>query len=150
MSILGLIRFFRNGPNPGDFSGPILIPVDRKGVRFGEPGNETTLASFVSPGHKKKLNPRVAPSGSNPTRQLPQREASGSTRWRDVALAAWEAGKRQREVVSCRREVIAWRHESSPTSSSRPVSSNSSSGFSPISAFRPPSPSFPSPAAGVG
>jgi hypothetical protein len=110
----------------------------------------TTPASFLSPGCKKKSNPRVTPSGSNPIRRLPQRKASGSVRWRDATLAAREASKRWREVAAWHREVTVWRRESSLTSSSCSGSSNSAVGFSPVSAFHLPSPSFPSPVGGMG
>jgi hypothetical protein len=103
------------------------------------PENETTSASFLSPGRKKKSNPRVPPYGSNPTLRLLQHEASSNARWRDAALAAREASKWRREVAAWLREVTAWRRESSPTSSSRTASTNSASDFSPVSAFGPPS-----------
>jgi hypothetical protein len=114
-------------------------------VRFG-PAQEKKHSGFVpSPAHTVRCNPRVHPSGSNPTSYCGDSRAKGrevARRRHEVTLAAREVMKRRREVEAWRREVEGWRRESTPASSSRTTSWNSVAAFSPVSAFRPPALSF--------
>jgi hypothetical protein len=80
-----------------EFSGPFSIHSHTKCVvRFGRPGKETSVATLWSPTRTHNSNPRVAPSGSNPT-DARRRDARRRTRHlrhrrRATGGAAWRPG----------------------------------------------------------
>lgn len=92
-------------------------------------GKKTIVASFLSPAHTVRFNPRVSPSGSNTTGRLPRREeearvGNGGAGGDECGGARWRPGGAN--------------SESSPASSSRTTRRNSAAGFSPVSALRSP------------
>jgi hypothetical protein len=113
-----------------DFNGPFPIQLHKKnGIRSARPEKETTSAAFRSPYQQYNSDPRLGPSGSNPTAATARREEAAG---REARLAAREASNLRREVAAWRREVTAWRRASPPASTSRP-SSTVSPGFSLVS-----------------
>jgi hypothetical protein len=92
------------------------------------PGKETTPTAFRSPYQQYNSDPRLGPSGSNPTAATTRHEEAAG---HEAQLAAREASNLRREVAAWRREVTAWRRASPPASTSRP-SSTVSAGFSPV------------------